>query len=136
MITSFYLSLLAFLYFKMSMDTIKARRKHKVSLGTGDNNELLGHVSAHSNFQAYVPLIGILLYSYEQGQMAHPLVIHALGLTVLAGRLLHYYGVKDAAVQNFKFRAAGMKMTLIPLIITAALNIINFAYVTRVLNES
>lgn len=133
MITSFYLSLLAFLYFKMSLDTIKARRKHRISLGPGPNNEILGLVSAHSNFQAYTPFLGVLLFAYEQSRLSQPLIVHALGLTILAGRLLHYYGVKDASAQNFKFRVAGMRMTLIPMLITSVLNIANFAYVTKAL---
>ncbi|MEX0797947.1 MAG: MAPEG family protein [Bacteriovoracaceae bacterium] len=132
MFTSFYLSLLALVYFKISLDTIKARLKHKVSLGPGSDNEIGGLVSAHSNFQAYIPLIGLLMYLYETSQLGYPLLIHAIGLTVLSGRLLHYLGIRDAQAPNFKLRKAGMHMTLWPLLLLAFLNLINFVYVTRI----
>lgn len=132
MITSLYISLLALLYFRISLDTIKARVKNQVSLGTGSSEELLGLVSAHSNFQSYVPIIGLLMYFYEGSELGQPLVLHALGLSVLAGRLLHYLGLKNANAQNFKFRVAGMRLTLIPLIVLALLNLANFAYITRI----
>ena len=59
-------------------------------------------------------------------------IIHALGLSVLAGRYLHYIGIKDLDSQNLKFRVAGMRMTLIPIVILALLNIAAFVYTTRI----
>ncbi|MCO4753048.1 MAG: MAPEG family protein [Bacteriovoracaceae bacterium] len=132
MLTSLYLGLLTLVFFKISLDTIKLRQKNKISLGSGPNDEIAGHVAAHSNFQAYVPLFGILLYIYEGSELAFPMIIHALGLSVLSGRLLHYLGIKDTKAPNFKFRSVGMRLTLIPLAILAILNIANFVYVTRI----
>lgn len=131
MLTAFYLSLLSLIYFKISVDTIKERIKNQISLGPGPNNEIAGYVSAHSNFQSYVPLIGILMYLYEMSELTSPLLIHALGLTVLSGRLLHYLGVKNSKAPVFKFRKVGMHMTLWPLLILALLNLASFVYVTR-----
>lgn len=134
MLTSLYLGLLGFIYLKISMDTIKARKRHQVSLGHGENNEILGYVSAHSNFQAYVPMIGLLMYLYEISALSYAPLIHAIGLTVLAGRAVHYLGVREANAQNFKLRVAGMHMTLWPLIVLASLNIANFYYITKFKN--
>lgn len=132
MLTSFYLSLLALVFVRISLDTINARRRAKVSLGPGANDEILGYVSAHSNFQSYVPIIGLLMYFYENSELFNELALHAIGLTVLAGRLVHYIGVRNARAQNFKFRVAGMQMTIWPLIVLTLLNLANFAYVTRI----
>lgn len=132
MLTSFYLSLLALIYIKISWETIKARQKHQVSLGTGDKDELMGLVSAHSNFQAYTPIIILLLWFYENSALANESLVHALGLSVFAGRLLHYLGIKNASAPNFKLRVAGMRLTLIPLAALAALNLAAFVYATRI----
>ena len=74
----------------------------------------------------------MLLYLYETSDIAASVIIHALGLSVLAGRYLHYIGIKDQKAQNFKFRVAGMRMTLIPMLILAILNIAAFVYTTRI----
>ncbi|MBC76631.1 MAG: hypothetical protein CME64_11510 [Halobacteriovoraceae bacterium] len=132
MFTNLYLGLLALLYFKISLDTIKERRSKKVSLGPGEHNEIAGIVSAHANFNSYVPIFIIMLYLYEISDIAFAPIIHALGLSVLAGRYLHYIGIKDLDSQNFKFRVAGMRMTLIPIVILALLNIAAFVYTTRI----
>ncbi len=132
MFTNLYIGLLTLLYFKISLETINARRSNKISVGAGDNNEIAGIVSAHSNFNSYVPIFIVLLYLYETSDIAASVIIHALGLSVLAGRYLHYIGIKDQKAQNFKFRVAGMRMTLIPMLILAILNIAAFVYTTRI----
>lgn len=134
MLTSFYLSLLAMLFIKISMETIKTRIASQTSLGTGEDPRMIGMVSAHSNFQSYIPIIALLMYFYEISSWSNQLVLHALGLSVLAGRFLHYLGVRNAKAQIFKFRVAGMRLTIIPLMILAALNFAHFAYTTRFAN--
>ena len=102
MFTNLYIGLLTLLYFKISLETINARRSNKISVGAGDNNEIAGIVSAHSNFNSYVPIFIVLLYLYETSDIAASVIIHALGLSVLAGRYLHYIGIKDQKAQNFR----------------------------------
>lgn len=132
MLTALYLSLLTMIYIRISFETIKARRRNKVSLGTGESQQLLGLVSAHSNFQSYVPIIILLMWFYENSSLASEIVIHAIGLSVFAGRLLHYLGVRNATEQNLKFRVAGMRLTLAPMAVLTALNLAAFVYATRI----
>ena len=123
MITSLFASLLAFLYFKMSVDTIKARRKNKISLGNGTNNEIEKYVSAHSNFAAYTPILLILCFLMESSDQYDPAVVYILAALFTIGRTLHYLGLTSKKM-NFKLRVSGMMLTLIPLNIMAILNII------------
>lgn len=128
MITSLFASILAILYFKISFDTIKARRKNKISLGTGHNNEIEKYVSAHSNFAAYTPLLLILFFLIESSGQYSATVVYILGTLFAAGRVLHYLGMTSEKM-NFKLRGAGMMLTLLPLNIMALLNIIAFVQI-------
>lgn len=116
MITAFYAGLLAFLYFRISLDTIQARRRYKISTGPGKNNEIAEIVSAHSNFSAYVPTLLILTYLVEHSKMLSIYFIHFIATTYTVGRVLHYFAFRGEKM-NFKRRVLGMQLTLWPLII-------------------
>jgi len=61
-----------------------------------------------------VPL-GLLLLLLVAGSGAHLMLVHFLGLTLLAGRVSHAYGVSQIR-ENYKFRVAGMALTFTSLI--------------------
>lgn len=115
MITSIYIGLLGLLYFKITMKVIKGRIKNQISLGAGDNNEILHLVSAHSNFAAYVPFFLISLFALEF-QNANVLFLNVLGIVFVIGRLLHYIGMKGDRM-NFKLRRIGMYFSIWPMLI-------------------
>lgn len=121
MITPIYAGLLGFLYFKISLDTIKARKREQVSLGTGKNDEIIAYVSAHSNFSSYVPLLLIGLFLLEQ-QSIPKTMLHIAGVSILVGRILHYTALTTNPA-SFKNRVRGMKLTLFPLVVISTLNI-------------
>lgn len=79
---------------------------------------MLRAMRVHSNFAEYVPLTLFLIYLAEV-QGAHGLLVHALGLLLLSGRLLDAYGVSQAN-ENYTFRVAGMAMTFTSLISASA----------------
>jgi uncharacterized membrane protein YecN with MAPEG domain len=115
MISFIYTGILGLVLFKLSLDTIAARRKHQISLGTGDNNEISSIVSAHANFIAYTPILLILLGIIEYSSFLPVLLIHALGVVIVLGRVLHYYAFKGE--MSFKPRVVGMHFTLWPLLL-------------------
>ncbi|SMF14281.1 hypothetical protein SAMN06296036_105285 [Pseudobacteriovorax antillogorgiicola] len=125
MLTGFYAGLLACLYMKMSLDTIAARRKHQVSLGTGQGEEIVGVVSAHLNFASYVPLLLILLYLVEISNQVPAWVCHPIGIAIFAGRVLHYRALIQDKM-NFKWRVVGMHLTLWPLLTLGILCVYSF----------
>lgn len=127
MITSLYAGILGILYFKISFDTIKARRKHQVSLGHGNNNEITSIASAHHNFASYTVLLLLMTFLLEQSQAVPSLVIHLVAIGFTIGRILHYLALSGSKM-NFKFRVIGMQLTLFPLMVLSILNIYSFFF--------
>jgi hypothetical protein len=112
MITSIFAALLGIFYFFITVFVIKTRRRLKISLGDGNNPEMLQAISAHSNFQSYIPYLVILLFFVEYLSVLPASLIIILGLIIFIGRLLHFQGI---VTNNFKLRAPGMILTLFPL---------------------
>lgn len=108
-VLSFYCCLLAFLFFFLSVRTIRLRRSLKVAVGDAGNVRMLRAMRVHSNFSEYVPFCLILIYLVVQSG-AHPFLIHALGSVLVIGRLSHAYGLSQEK-ENFRFRVTGMLMT-------------------------
>jgi uncharacterized membrane protein YecN with MAPEG domain len=113
-----YASLLALLFVALSVRTLRLRRSLKIGLGDAGNAQMLRAMRVHSNFAEYVPLSLILVYLVE-AHGASALLVHALGLCLLSGRLSHAYGVSQAK-ENYIFRVAGMAMTLTVLVLSSA----------------
>ena len=55
-IVPFYASLLAALYFFLSLRVIRMRRRERIALGDGENARLERAIRVHANFAEYVPL--------------------------------------------------------------------------------
>mgnify|MGYP000144411754 CR=1 FL=1 len=62
MVTSVYAGLLALLFCWLSINVIKYRRLHQVSLGDGGFDDLIRARSAQGNAAEYLPIIIILLF--------------------------------------------------------------------------
>jgi hypothetical protein len=120
-VTPLYAALLGLVFFVLSVRTIGLRRRVRVAIGDGGDAELLRAMRVHANFAEYVPLALLLLMMFEwQGGPA--LLVHALGLALLAGRLSHALGVSRAR-EEFKYRVFGMSMTFTA-IVGAALGLL------------
>jgi uncharacterized protein len=74
------------------------RGRKGIDAGDGGDPEMLRAMRRHANFVEYVPLALILIGLLELNGV-RALVIHGLGLTLIAGRLLHAFyfnaGVKS-----------------------------------------
>jgi len=117
-ITSIYAGLLAIWFVLLSYRVVQ-QRGHGVSLGDGGDQVLLHRIRAHGNFAEYVPIILIMLGMLELGG-AKPWLLHALGATLLAARLLH--GVALSFTASWKFgRFYGTLLTFILLPVTGGL---------------
>ena len=64
----------------------------------------------HANFAEYVPF-ALLLMALAENLGVWTWLIHVMGITLLAGRLSHAYGVSQQP-EVFKFRIVGMAATL------------------------
>ena len=117
-ITALYAGSLA-LWFLVLSYCVVGRRRAGISLGDGDDPGMLRVVRGHANFAEYVPLALIMLAILELSGTS-PLVLHGLGLALLAGRLLHGYAL--SFTQQFAFgRFWGTLLTYGVLVIEALL---------------
>lgn len=117
MITPVYAAVLALLFVFLSLRTIRFRRRFSVAIGDGDQNLLARASRAHGNFAEYVPIALLLIYFIETGA-AMPTLVHALCLLLLAGRLIHAWGISQEK-EILRFRVTGMLMTFSTLVIAA-----------------
>jgi len=121
MISALYASILALWVIKLTIDVIKQRRKHKISFGDGNIDELKIARDAHENAIDTIPMFLILLFCFEyNSQMVW--LVHILGIVFVIGRILHSKGMLG---QTFKPRVLGMQITLCT---TIALSILNIAF--------
>ena len=117
LITPIYAALLALLFIYLSIRVIKGREAHEVALGDGGHSALQRRVRVHANFAEYVPLALILIAMLEWlGGWGY--LIHGLGIALLAGRLMHAFGVSQTK-ENLRYRVIGMVLTFITLLVGA-----------------
>src|SRR5215472_10572085 len=104
-----YAALLAMLFVGLSIRTLLVRRRLRIAIGDHGNEAILRAMRVHSNFAEYVPLSLLLIYFVEIAG-ARGAYVHALGLSLLAGRVFHAYGVSQVN-ENYRFRVIGMTLT-------------------------
>lgn len=117
-VTPLYAAILGLVYVALSLQTIRMRRRHRVSLGDGGQTPLRRAMRVHANFAEYVPLALLLMFFVERGG-GSALRMHVLGVALLAGRLLHAWGVSQER-ENLRYRTIGMVLTF-SVIISACL---------------
>ena len=116
-----YAGLISLIFVALSFRVISFRRQANVALGDGGNNALTRRLRVHGNFAEYVPLAIILMALAElQGQPA--MILHVMGTSLIAGRLLHAFGVSREP-EDYRLRVTGMVLTLSVLIGGALVNL-------------
>ena len=117
LIVSGYAALLALLFIALSVRTIRLRRRMRIAIGDAGDAQLLRAVRVHANFAEYVPLALLFLLLVEVGG-APAWGVHMLGVLLVAGRVVHAWGVSQPR-ENFRFRVAGMMTTFAVLLLAA-----------------
>ena len=87
-VTALFSSILFFLYFRLAKNVIAIRHKSKISLGFGKSKELEQAISAHSNFNQYVPLALLMMACMELNKIHFSLII-LIGTCFTFGRMAH-----------------------------------------------
>lgn len=118
MYTPLYAAILAFLFVALSFRTILLRRDKGVAIGSGRDDELTRAARVHANFAEYVPLTLLLLFFLES-RTDTGIGLHILGVALIAGRLVHAYGVSQSR-EDFRYRVTGTVITLGTMISAAA----------------
>ena len=112
MVSALYVVLGALLLIKLSYDVVRLRMQYRVAYGDGGFYELQTAVE-------YIPIAAVLLVIMEMNG-AEIWMIHLCGLMLMAGRLVHYYGLRNREV---RWRRSGMAATYISLLLMVLANI-------------
>jgi len=120
-VTSIIAAVLTAVFIRLSFNVIGLRRKNKVGLGSGGNEDLERAIRAQGNFAEYVPFGLILLACLELNGAAWWLVAIP-GVTLIIGRLIHAIGI-NTPPPDFSKRVLGMKFTFITLMALVGLNL-------------
>ena len=99
----------------LSVLVVRQRRRHQVELGHGDIPELDQAIRAFGNATEYVPA-GLIAIAVLAMASAPPLVVHALGLTLLVGRVFHAVGLSRSGAASLP-RAIGVTITWLAYIV-------------------
>ena len=118
-VTALYAAPLALMFVVLAVRVIRLRRALRVAVGDGGDAALARAVRAHANFAEYVPL-GLLLLWMLEHTAPPPLLLHALGATLLVGRVVHALGLSRLD-EDFRWRVTGMSCTFGVLAVAAVL---------------
>lgn len=118
-VTPLYAGLLGLWFFVLCVRVVMARGQLGINLGDGGNETMNRRIRGHANFVEYVPLCLLLIAILEFSHFSIYL-IHALGLALLIGRILHGYAFSFTESSKFG-RMWGTALTFLVLLIAAAL---------------
>jgi uncharacterized membrane protein YecN with MAPEG domain len=114
-VTTLYAAPLAALFLVLSFAVIRRRRGLAISIGDGGDTRFARLIRGHGNFAEYVPITLLLMAFAEMGG-AGAGVIHAAGISLLIGRLLHAYAL-GLTERNLPARNGGMILTFAAMVI-------------------
>lgn len=117
-ITPLYAALAALLLVFLSIRVIRVRRARQVAIGDGEDPALRRAMRVQANFIEYTPL-ALLLIALAELQGLPGGLVHGLGASLVAARILHAFGVAREP-ENFRFRVTAMAVTF-TVLITASL---------------
>ena len=125
-----YVAISLFILYRISINVIIYRRKHKVSLGDKGHEDLERRIRAQGNFTEFRPVFLISLIGIEWiGSMKeipyYLIYTHTLGIIFVLGRLFHIKGMYDGSIF---FRRNGMRITFYSLILNGLALIISIFY--------
>lgn len=121
-VSPLYIGLAAVLLMILSGRVMRLRYRHRVGIGDGGHPDLLRAIRVQANFVEYVPVALLLLLCVDLVGDAK-WIVHALGIALLVGRVLHAYGLSRSPDWS-PGRAAGTLLTLLVLTAGAALAIL------------
>ena len=118
--TALYVVLNAGLMLALALNVIRMRYLTRTRFGDAGNPDMQRAIRAHANNTEYVPIALILLVlAHELG--AGLLLIHAIGLTLTVGRMLHGIGFVERSHEtptgHSTLRRWGMILTLLAIVI-------------------
>jgi len=118
-ITALWAAILGVLSLVLAALVVRARGSEKVIFGDGANVVMQQRIRVHANFVEYVPLALLLLLVLELNS-ASALLLNVLGGSLVAGRLLHAFGLSTSTGTS-PGRFVGTVLTWLVILIESAL---------------
>lgn len=116
-VTALYAGLLGLYFIWLATRVIKARRVHRVALGT-EHRLVQRAARAHGNFAEYVPFALLMLALCEINGLPD-WALHLLGVVLVAARIAHATGIAKEP-EDFKWRLLGTSLTFTMMGVAAA----------------
>jgi uncharacterized membrane protein YecN with MAPEG domain len=115
-VTALYAGLVGVLLLVLAALVSRLRRARKVGLGDGGDRDLQRAIRVHGNAVEWaVP--GILLLLVAEMNRADPVLLHAAGLALVAGRVLHAFGLSRTGGVSFgRFVGSGLSWAAVLLL--------------------
>ena len=112
-ITALYAALVALLVLVLAMRVSSVRWRLKIGMGDGGDPVLRRAVRAHANAIEWALPVLVLLLIAELNR-AGPLLLHACGIVLIVGRILHAIGVSRGSGMSFgRFWGTGLMWILV-----------------------
>lgn len=118
-ITALYAGILGFLGLVLASRVVQHRQRHRIALGDDGNEDMQRAMRAFGNFTEYVPMI-LLLMGFGEMLGAHKWLTHGLGASLVAGRLLHAWGLSKNSGTSMG-RLLGVVLTWLALLVSSAM---------------
>ncbi|SET31781.1 MAPEG family protein [Thorsellia anophelis] len=119
MLSALYVAITALLILKLAYDVIKLRTQYGVWHGDGGFYELQIALRIYRYAVEYMPIACLLMLMMEMNGAVN-WMLHVSGISLIAGRLMHAYGLKQ---HDFYFRKLGMTLTFSSLLIMIIFNL-------------
>ena len=120
-ITPFYAGLLGLLLIALAYNVSRYRVGHKIGFGDGGHPGLQRAIRAHANLTENAPM-GIILLAAVEAQGYAPPVVHTLGVMLVAGRMMHAFGLARSTGTSIG-RAGGILLTWLMILVASVLAI-------------
>lgn len=120
-VTPIYLAIAVALYSFMAFAVIANRRRRRISIGDGNQQDFARIIRGHANFAEYAP-ITLLAIACAELAGAPAAALHLSGVLLIAGRSLHAYSFLFTPA-GMTSRVSGMVLTFLALWIAAAAGI-------------
>lgn len=116
-ITPIYIAILGLMFVPLTLRVGLYRLKNQVDIGDAGDADLLRRIRCQANFVETTPLAVALLIVMEL-MGAENIWLHALGATLVAGRVLHFVGF--SGMGPFLGRPLGMVATFTVYVVSSA----------------
>lgn len=118
-VTSLYAGLATLLIIGLAARIPPMRRRYRVGIHSGQNETLARAIRVHGNAVEYVPL-GLLLLALLELQGVTASVLYVIGGVLMAGRLIHAWGLGRSATYSLG-RFWGTVLTWLSLVTMAGM---------------